>query len=232
MVRDRSTILIVDDEPKIVRFINTALSLAGYDIRTAGTGRAALDSLDNEYPDLIILDLGLPDMDGIDLLQTIRSSSTVPVIILTARDDAMDKVRGLGLGADDYLTKPFGTQELQARIEAVLRRVRWSPTADDLAEFVQSDLRVDFRQRRVQMRGREIHLTPTEYDLLRALIQNAGRVISHTELLAQVWGDEYRSDLAILRVNISRLRQKLGDDSREPRYIVTVPGVGYILPAD
>ena len=225
-------ILVVDDEPKIIRFIKASLSLAGYEMLTAMTGHDALNVFNDDNPDLVILDLGLPDLDGLEVLKTIRSYSTRPVIILTARDDERDKVRGLELGADDYLTKPFGTLELKARIDAVLRRVQWSPQATDLPEFRFDSLYVDFRRRRVKVGDEEIHLTPTEYDLLRVLIHNAGRVMPHAELLAQVWGDQYRNDLAILRVNVSRLRQKLERDVRDPRYIVTVPGVGYTLPTD
>lgn len=228
----QTTILIVDDEPKIVRFVKTSLSLAGYNLITAETGTEALELYEKEKPDLIILDLGLPDVDGFDVLNDVRAYSTVPILILTARDDEKDKVKGLELGADDYLTKPFGTQELKARIEAVLRRVRWSPQPSDLAEYRYRELHVDFQRRRVMMGEREIHLTPTEYDLLRVLIQNAGHVISHGELLTQVWGEEYRNDLAILRVNISRLRQKLEEDPREASYVMTVPGVGYTLLSD
>ncbi len=227
-----TTILIIDDEPKIVRFIQTSLSLAGFEILTASTGYGALATFENERPDLVILDLGLPDIDGFEVLQEIRSYSTVPIIILTARGDEQDKVRGLELGADDYLTKPFGTPELKARIRAVLRRAEWAPQASEESEFSWGDLHVDFRRRRVKMRGEEVHLTPTEYDLLRYMSQNAGHVLSHMELLSRVWGEEYRNDLAILRVNISRLRQKLEEDPRQPRYIVTVPGVGYTLPSE
>lgn len=226
------SILIIDDEPKIIRFVRTSLSLAGYDILTASTGQEALSVIENESPDLIILDLGLPDIDGLEVLRKIRSYSTLPVLILTARHDEKDKVRGLELGADDYLTKPFGTQELKARIQAILRRVQWSPQPSDPAEFQREGLFVDFRRRRVEVNGEEVHLTPTEYDLLRVMIQKAGHVLSHADLLAAVWGDEYRNDLAILRVNISRLRQKLEDDPRDPQQIVTVPGVGYTLPTD
>lgn len=228
----RTSILVVDDEPKIVRFIKTSLSLAGYDLLTAETGQAALQIFENNRPDLIILDLGLPDIDGLEVLREIRSYSTVPIIILTARDEEKDKVRGLELGADDYLTKPFGTPELKARIQAVLRRVEWSPQPSDLAEFTLHDLHVDFKRRRVYVHGTEVHLTPTEYDLLRLMIQHAGQVMLHSELLSRVWGEEYRNDLAILRVNISRLRQKLEEDPREPRYILTVPGIGYTLPTE
>ncbi|HEC23118.1 MAG TPA: response regulator transcription factor [Chloroflexi bacterium] len=229
---NRKTILIVDDEPKIVRFVKATLDLAGYNMLTAGTGRMALTLFESEKPDLIILDLGLPDIDGFEVLRQIRSYSTVPIVILTARDDEKDKVHGLELGADDYLTKPFGTQELKARIQAVLRRVEWSPQPSDLAEFTLHDLHVDFRRRKVFVAGEEIHLTPTEYELLRVLIQHAGQVLLHGDLLSKVWGEEYRNDLAILRVNISRLRQKLESDPRQPRYILTVPGVGYTMPAE
>lgn len=226
------TILIVDDEPKIIRFVKTSLSLAGFNLVTAENGQQALTLFEQEQPDLMILDLGLPDIDGFDVLKQLRSYSTIPIIILTARDDEKDKVLGLELGADDYLTKPFGTQELKARIEAVLRRVRWSPQPNDLAEFQLNDLHIDFQRRRVLVKQNEVHLTPTEYDLLRVLVQNAGHVITHGDLLSQVWGEEYRNDLAILRVNISRLRQKVEEDAREPLYVVTVPGVGYTLPSE
>jgi two-component system KDP operon response regulator KdpE len=225
-------ILIIDDEPKIIKFVEASLSLAGYNILTALTGNEAKIMIGSSLPDLIILDLGLPDVDGFEILEELRSYSTVPIIILTARDNESDKVRGLELGADDYLTKPFGTQELKARIEAVLRRVRWSPQPSDMIEFQRYNLFVDFQRRRVTVSDEIVHLTPTEYDLLRVLIQNSGHVLTHGDLLSRVWGDEYRNDLAILRVNISRLRQKLEEDPRQPRYIVTVPGVGYTLPSD
>lgn len=222
-------VLIVDDEPKIVRFITTALRLAGYDVTTAATGELAIKVAESEKPDLVVLDLGLPDVDGFQVLRELRAYSTLPIIILTARDDERDKVRGLELGADDYLTKPFGIRELEARLQAVLRRVTWSPQADDLTEFKLHDLEVDFRRHHVRLKGREVHLTPTEYELLRVMIQNSGQVLLHADLLGRVWGEEYRNDLAILRVNISRLRQKLEEDPRQPRYILTVSGVGYTL---
>lgn len=228
----QTRILVIDDEPKIIRFLNTSLNLAGYETYPASTGEEALEIFANHELDLIILDLGLPDLDGFDILRSIRTQSTIPIIILTARDDEKDKVRGLELGADDYLTKPFGTQELKARIEAVLRRIRWSPQPSDATEFQRQDLYIDIQRRRVTIRGTEVHLTPTEYDLLRVLIQNSGHVLSHTDLLSRVWGEEYRNDLAILRVNVSRLRQKLEEDPRNPQYIVTVPGVGYTLPGE
>jgi len=228
----KTTILIIDDEPKIIRFVKTSLSLAGYDIITAESGRQALETFERNKVDLIILDLGLPDLDGFEVLREIRTFSIVPIVILTARDDEQDKVRGLELGADDYLTKPFGTSELEARIAAVLRRVEWSPQQTDMSEFTLNDLHVDFRRRRVQIREEDVHLTPTEYELLRVLIQHSGQVMLHSDLLAQVWGQEYRNDLAILRVNVSRLRQKLEEDPRKPSYILTVPGVGYTIPSE
>lgn len=225
-----SKILIVDDEPKIVRFVRTTLRLAGYELATAMTGSEALVEFERERPDLIILDLGLPDIDGFDVLDEVRATSTVPVIILTARDDEADKVKGLELGADDYLTKPFGARELEARIQAVLRRVDWSPQTTERADFHLGELHVDFKRRIVTRAGNDVHLTPTEYDLLRTLIVNAGQVMLHAELLSLVWGEEYRNDLAILRVNVSRLRQKLEHDPRSPELILTIPGVGYMIP--
>ena len=226
---NRTKVLIVDDEPKIVRFVKTALNLAGYDVITAGTGQLAQKLAETERPDLIVLDLGLPDIDGFQVLRELRTYSTIPIIILTARDDEKDKVHGLELGADDYLTKPFGIRELEARLQAVLRRVNWLPQPDDMTEFKLYDLEVDFRRHHVRLKGKEVHLTPTEYELLRVIIQNTGQVLLHGDLLSRVWGEEYRNDLAILRVNVSRLRQKLEEDPRQPRYILTVSGVGYTL---
>lgn len=225
-----SKILIVDDEPKIVRFVRTSLRLSGYELATAMTGSEALIEFERERPDLIILDLGLPDIDGFVVLEEIRGASTVPVIILTARDDEADKVKGLELGADDYLTKPFGARELKARIQAVLRRVDWSPQPTERADFRLGELYVDFKRRMVSRSDEDVHLTPTEYDLLRTLILNAGQVMLHADLLSMVWGEEYRNDLAILRVNVSRLRQKLEEDPRNPELILTIPGVGYTVP--
>ncbi len=228
----KTIILLVDDEPKIIRFVKTSLTFEGYSMLTAASGSEALAIFEEASPDLIILDLGLPDMDGFHVLEAIRAYSIVPVIILTARDDEKDKVRGLELGADDYLTKPFGAKELEARIQAVLRRVEWSPQPNDITEFRLHRLYVDFKRRRVQSGDLEVHLTPTEYELLRTLVQHTGQVLLHGDLLTRVWGEEYRNDLAILRVNVSRLRQKLEEDPRQPRYILTVPGVGYTMPSD
>lgn len=226
------TILLVDDEPKIVRFVKTSLNLAGYELLVAETGYAALEAIENQDPDLIILDLGLPDIDGLEVLRRVREYSIVPVIILTARDDERDKVRGLELGADDYLTKPFAARELEARISAVLRRVEWSPQPSEVGEYQVQHLSVDLRRRVVKVNDEVVHLTPTEYELLRVLIQHAGQVLLHGDLLTRVWGSEYRNDMAILRVNVSRLRQKLDLSPDDSSLIQTVPGVGYVMAAE
>lgn len=224
-------ILVVDDEKSIVRLLDTSLKLEGYQVDSAGTGEKALALFgENEY-ELIVLDLGLPDVDGLEILRTIRRTSTVPVMVLTARDDESDKVQGLEAGADDYLTKPFGSPELMARIQALLRRARWAPTGDEALRYEARGIQLDLARRTVTVRGEEVHLTPTEYDILRILIEKPGTVVSHLDLLHQVWDEDYGNDLAILRVNISRLRQKIERDPRNPDLVKTVPGVGYMLPA-
>ena len=223
------TILLVDDEPKIVRFVKASLSLAGYEVLVAETGQETLWLIGTYKPELIVLDLGLPDVDGYEVLRSVREYSTVPIVVLTARDDEKDKVRGLELGADDYLTKPFAARELEARIAAVLRRVEWSPQASEVSQFQVGDVSVDLRRRAVHLDGEQVHLTPTEYELLRVLLQHGGQVMLHSDLLTRVWGAEYRNDMAILRVNVSRLRQKLDRDPEVESLIQTVPGVGYML---
>lgn len=220
-------ILIVDDEPKIQRYLTTAMSMADWQPLAAYSGQEAFTILAAEKVDLIILDLGLPDIDGLEVLRQIRETSIIPVIILTARDGETDKVKGLELGADDYLTKPFGTPELEARIQAVLRRVDWMPQPEEKETFESGELFINFRAHRVVFKEEELHLTPTEYDLLRVLINHEGEVMTHGDLLAIVWGEEYRNDIAILRVNISRLRQKIEENPKNPSFIVTIPGIGY-----
>ncbi len=222
-------VLLVDDEPRILRFLSTTLTLEDYEIQATADGESALKAFAENPPDVILLDLGLPDIDGFAILEIVRAESIVPVIILTARDEEKDKVRGLELGADDYLTKPFGTRELLARIQAVLRRSEWHPKTSEAPEFTLRELTIDFRAHRVLVREEQVHLTPTEYDLLRVMCQNSGQVLSHNDLLKNVWGEEYRNDLAILRVNISRLRQKIEIDPKLPEYVLTVPGVGYTI---
>ncbi len=220
-------ILIVDDEPKIQRYLTNAMTMADWQPMAAYTGQEALNILASQKVDLVILDLGLPDIDGLEVLRQVRETSIIPIIILTARDGEADKVRGLELGADDYLTKPFGTPELEARIQAVLRRVDWTPQPQDKETFDSGDLSINFRAHRVVFKGEELHLTPTEYELLRLLINHEGEVLTHGDLLAMVWGEEYRNDIAILRVNISRLRQKIEENPKNPSFILTIPGIGY-----
>lgn len=217
-------ILIVDDEPAIQRFLKTALSGGEFTLVQVETGQAALVAAATEKPDVILLDLGLPDLDGVEVIERIRQWSQVPILILSVRDRETDKVRALDAGADDYLTKPFGVGELLARIRVMLRR-----SLQQLPEPVYriDDLEVDFARRLVLLRGEEIALTPTEYDLLRLFVINAGKVLTHRHILKQIWGATYIEQPHILRVNVSNLRHKLEKDASRPRYIVTESGVGY-----
>lgn len=217
-------ILIVDDEPAIQRFLKTALSVGDFSLAQAETGHAALQAAVSEKPDVILMDLGLPDMDGVEVIESIRKWSQVPIIVLSVRDRESEKVRALDAGADDFLTKPFGVGELLARIRVMLRRA-----VQQLPEPVYriDDLEVDLARRLVSLRGEEISLTPTEYDLLRLLVVNAGKVLTHRMILRQIWGSAYLEQPHILRVNISNLRHKLEKDASRPRYILTESGVGY-----
>jgi two-component system KDP operon response regulator KdpE len=219
-------VLVIDDEPPIRRFLRTALAAHDYTVMEASTGEEGLTAAASHRPDLIILDLGLPDVDGIEVTKRLREWATIPIIILSVRGQETDKVSALDAGADDYLTKPFGIGELLARIRVAMRRAARS-TVDPI--FTSGDLTVDFLRRVVKQADREIQLTPTEYDLLRALITNAGKVITHNQLLRQVWGPGYEQETHMLRVNISNLRRKLEPDPTRPIYILTEPGVGYRL---
>ena len=221
-------ILAVDDEPRLLRFLRTNLQLAGYHLLTAENGPDALEIVETQQPDLMLLDLGLPGMDGFTVLERVRAFSQVPIIILTARDGEEDKVRGLEMGADDYLTKPFGSRELQARIAAVLRRAHpLTPTPAD--SYRNGDLFIDFSSRRVCVRGKEVHLTRTEYRLLSLMVQHPNRPLTHEFLLAHVWGPEYHEDVHVLRACVWRMRQKLEPDPDAPAYILNEPGIGYRL---
>jgi DNA-binding response OmpR family regulator len=222
-------ILVVDDAPDVVEAIRIGLRLnwREIDVLETGTGAGALDSIEQGNPDLVLLDVGLPDVDGFSVLSEIRAFSDVPVIMLTARDDAMDKVKGLELGADDYVTKPFNHLELLARIRAVLRRLDMPLPSSRVPSFVSGDLEVDFATQEVRLRGERIPFTPTEYKLLYHLVRNAGHVLPHETLLAKVWGREYVDEVDYLRVYVRRIRDKLGDDPDEPLYIRTERGVGY-----
>lgn len=224
-VANKPRILVIDDEVPIRRFLKTVLE-EEFAISLAEGGHAGLAAAVAGKPDVILLDLGLPDLDGIDVLKRIREWSAVPVIVLSVRERESDKVAALDTGADDYLTKPFGVGELLARIRAALRRtMQQSPEP----LFTSDGLMVDLALRRVTIADREIQLTPTEYDILRLLVNNAGKVLTHSQILRQIWGIAYLEQPHVLRVNISNLRRKIESDPSRPRHIITEPGVGYRL---
>lgn len=222
-------VLLIDDDPDIARIVELALHLRWPDAEflAAGTGEQGLTLLDREFPTLVILDLGLPDIDGISVLQRLRSVSDVPVILLTARSSEFDKLEGLEKGADDYITKPFAQLEFLARVQAVLRRTAWLPPTETSPPFSSGVLRIDYDRRRVELAGQEVKLTPTEYLLLYHLTKNANRVLSHRTLLAKVWGREYVTETDYLKVHISNLRRKLGDTPGDGSMIQSERGVGY-----
>lgn len=219
-------VLVVDDEPSIRRFLRVSLTAHGYTLFEATCGEEALLAVAAQRPDLVILDLGLPDIEGIEVTRRLREWTQIPIIILSVRGQESDKIAALDVGADDYLTKPFGTGELLARMRVVLRRVTQT-TSEPV--FTNGDLIVDLARRVVSLAGREIQLTPTEYDLLRVLVTHAGKVLTHHQLLREVWGAGYAEETHMLRVNISNLRRKLEPNPTRPRYILTEPGVGYRL---
>jgi two-component system KDP operon response regulator KdpE len=222
---NQSRILVVDDEPQIQRFLRPSLTAAGYEIIEAGTGAEALKAVATQAPDLIILDLGLPDMDGKEVIASLRGWSDVPIVILSARDRETEKIAALDLGADDYVEKPFGIGELTARIRSALRhrgRRDAIPTVMDV-----DGLTIDPIKRLVSRDGETVHLTPKEYDLLLLLSRHAGRVVTHRTLLTSVWGPAHGDDLHYLRVFIGQLRQKIERDPTQPRIVRTEPGVGY-----
>jgi len=223
----RRRILVVDDEPRMIRFIRLNLEHDGFDVSEAATGAAALTQLRDSLPDLMLLDVMMPELDGFETLRLVREISSVPVIMLTAKGDEEDRVRGLELGADDYITKPFSPRELVSRVRAVLRRTEAAPAAPHEPIHVDDRLKIDFDRRQVWVEGRLVRLRPTEYRLLYHLVQNAGWVVPHDQLLAKVWGYEYRDETHYLRLYINYLRQKLEPDPAHPRYILTERGVGY-----
>jgi two-component system KDP operon response regulator KdpE len=219
-------ILIVDDERAIRRLLNVTLTANDYLIYEAERGQAAIEAVLIHRPDLIILDLGLPDMDGVDVVRAVRAWSQIPILILSVRDQENQKIAALDAGADDYLTKPFGVGELMARLRVALRR----GSGDAQGPLLTSgELEVDLTRRLVRVAGSDVQLTPTEYDLLRNLAQHAGKVLTHRQLLEAVWGKGYMDEMHLLRVNISNLRRKLEPEPTRPRYIITEPGVGYRL---
>jgi len=227
-MRKAMKVLVVDDEPDVVKLITMSINLQepDWEVLAAYDGETALDLVADENPDVVLLDVAMPEMDGFQVLKQIRLFSDVPVIMVTVRDSELEKVRGLELGADDYITKPFSHLELLARVRAVLRRARGLPLTHE-EPFTSGDIRVDFDRRKVTVRGKEVPLTSTEYRLLYYLVRNAGRVLTHEDLLAHVWGREYTDEINYLKVYISRLRAKLEKDPRNPQYILTEHGVGY-----
>lgn len=228
MTENGLRVLVVDDEPAIRRYLTVLLSAHGYAVFEAGDGQTAMAAVLADRPDLIILDLGLPDLDGVEITRMLREWTRIPIIILSVRGQEADKVAALDAGADDYLTKPFGTGELLARMRVALRRAGQSSAGP---VFASGELIVDLARRVVTVSEREVQLTPTEYDLLRVLVTHADKVLTHHQLLRQVWGMGYELELHMLRVNISNLRHKIEPDPTRPRYILTEPGVGYRLRA-
>lgn len=219
-------ILIVDDEAQIRRFLRASLTGHTYQVSEAATGQEALNQIVLTKPDLMILDLGLPDMDGLEVLKRVREWSQVPIIILSVREREQDKIAALDAGADDYLTKPFGVGELLARMRTALRHTL-PPEQEPV--FQSGDLKIDLVRRQVHVANREIKLTPTEYEILKYLVAHAGKVVTHQQLLRQVWGPAYVNEPHYVRVYVGQLRHKIESDPAQPRYILTEPGVGYRL---
>jgi two-component system KDP operon response regulator KdpE len=217
-------VLVVDDENAIRRYLHTALTAQGFAVYEAANGQETLNAVIENRPDVIILDLGLPDFDGIEVTRRLREWSNTPIIILSVREAEQDKIAALDAGADDYLTKPFGTGELMARMRVVMRRLTGK---SDEPVLQVDDLKMDLSRRIVTIKENQISLTPTEYEILRLLLQNAGKVLTHRQLLRQVWGAAYESEMHMLRVNISNLRRKIESNPSRPHYLVTEPGVGY-----
>lgn len=224
---DAKLILIVDDETRMRRFIQMNLDLEGYRSIEASNGLEAIERVRDDLPDLVLLDVMMPELDGFEALQYIRETSTVPVIMLTVHNEESDKIKGLELGADDYITKPFSPRELASRIKAVLRRTEMdSPTEQSLVK-IDDYLQIDFNRRQVFVDGKEVKLRPTEYRLLYHLVKNAGYTLTHETILSKVWGHEYRDESQYVRLYITYLRQKIEPDPSNPRYILTERGIGY-----
>jgi two-component system KDP operon response regulator KdpE len=222
-------VLVIEDEPQMRRFLGTALRAHGYHVTETGTAREGLAQAAGRNPELILLDLGLPDGDGIEVARRLRAGTQAPIIVISARGREVDKVAALDLGADDYLTKPFGVEELLARMRVALRHARRGAGAPPEPVFSAGDLEVDLTRRRVSRSGQEVHLTPTEYRLLSALARHPDRVLTHRQLLQEVWGANYLDQTHYLRVYIAQLRHKLERDPTRPRRLTTEPGVGYRL---
>lgn len=227
-MNQKPRVLIVDDEPQLTRVLRTGLISHGYEVRVAGDGESAFETFSDAHPDLVITDLAMPNVDGLELCRRLRAISQVPIIVLSVRGEEKTKVEALDIGADDYLTKPFGIEELLARMRAALRRASTPATVEtNNAALESGDFRVDLETRSVTVRGQEIHLTPKEFDLLVYFLRNAGKVLTHHKLLGAVWGGDYTEQTEYLRVFIGQLRKKIELDPSHPRYILTEPWIGY-----
>lgn len=225
-------VVVIEDEPQIRRFLRAALVSQGYRFFEAASGREGLAAAATRQPDVIILDLGLPDLDGLEIIRRVREWTTIPIIVLSARDQEGDKIKALDLGADDYVSKPFGVGELLARMRAALRHAAIASQQRVEPIFTLGALQVDLMRRRIAVGGAEVHLTPIEYKLLTTLVRHAGNVVTHRQLLREVWGPTYEDQAHYLRVFMLQLRRKLEADPARPRYLRTEPGVGYRLAAD
>jgi len=225
MAEGKQRILVVDDEPQLTRVLRRSLMAKGYDVRVAGDGEFALQTFHDWPPDLVITDLAMPNISGLELCRRLRATSEVPIIVLSVRGEEQTKVQALDAGADDYVTKPFGMDELSARIRAALRR---QPATDSRSQMLEvGDFRIDLEAHTITQSGKEIHLTPKEFDLMVHLVRNAGKVLTHRALLGAVWGGDYSEQNEYLRVFIGQLRKKIEPDPSEPRYILTEPWIGY-----
>lgn len=222
----RQRILIVDDEPQITRVLRAGLTTRGYDVRVAADGQSALDTFNDWHPDLVVTDLSMPNIDGLELCRQLRLISQVPVIVLSVKGEERTKVESLDAGADDYITKPFGMEELLARVRATLRRAP-SASMEGVTLLEAGDFRLDLEARSVIVRGNEIHLTPKEFELLVHLLRHPGKVLTHRKLLTAIWGGNYAEQTEYLRVFIGQLRKKIEQDPGAPRYILTEPWIGY-----
>jgi two-component system KDP operon response regulator KdpE len=231
MSKGGARILAVDDEIEIVRALERSLAVHGFEVFTASSGEEALEAISLHRPDLMLLDLGLPSMSGLEVIKRVRAQSNLPIIVLSVKGTEHDKVQALDLGADDYVSKPFGMNEVLARVRVALRHSAQVDSGTE-AIFSAGPLRVDFAQRLVQVNGQEVKLTPTEYDLLKALIKNSGKIMTRQMLLSQVWGTGYGAESHYLHVYVGQLRRKIEPDPAHPRFILTISGVGYRFNAD
>jgi two-component system KDP operon response regulator KdpE len=224
---ESARILVVDDEPQLTRVLRTGLKSRGYDVRVAADGVSGFEAFNDWHPNLVITDLAMPNMDGLELCRRLRTFSQVPIIVLSAKGEEKTKIEALDLGADDFVTKPFGIDELLARVRASLRRAPGSSNAEESTLLEAGDFRIELETRSVKVRSREVHLTPKEFDLLTYFMRHSGKVLTHRNLLTAIWGGNYVDQNEYLRVFVGNLRKKLESDSSGPRYILTEPWIGY-----